>query len=484
MRLTVGHKLFLMLLIVIGLVVAGMAAFMTWSFERGFINYVEARKQEKIEDFVGRLEDYYDEHGGWEALKYDKAEWLRLIFSDEPHEKDKPPRWIEHLMRESMRQPPPPRPEGHKGPPPHLPIDKRVILLDRDKQVLIGQPQAGIAFEHHPIHHNEQIVGYVAIRTGPPLERIVEARFLEKQIDNFIWIALATIIFSAAIAIPISRRLVRPLRAFTEGSRALAAGRYDTRIPVESNDELGQLARDFNALAAALERTEAQRRQWVADTSHELRTPLSILRGEIEALQDGMRPFDKQAIDSLHAEIMRLNRLVDDLYELAKSDAGSLSYHPQSVDTVEVIEEVLQQYSDELQDRQITSALKVADNIPTEIYADPDRLAQLFRNLLANTLRYTDPGGVLHISVSHEAAKRQLQIDFEDSAPGVPDGELEHLFERFYRIEASRSRESGGAGLGLSICRSIVETHGGRIDAHTSELGGVLIRIRLPLGGE
>lgn len=480
MRLTVGHKLFFILLIVIGLVALGMAAFMSWSFERGFVNYIEERKQERITDFVGRLEDYYRDHGTWDELVHDKAEWLRLIFSDEPHEKDKPPRWIEHIMKESMSQPQSEE-DAHKGPPPHLPIDKRVILMGRGKQLLIGRIDDIREFEHYPIHSGDRIVGYAGIRPGPPLERIVEARFLEKQIANFIWIALATIIFAAAIAIPIARRLGKPLRAFTRGSRALAAGRYDTRIPVESSDELGQLAHDFNALAAALERTEVQRRQWVADTSHELRTPLTILRGEIEALQDGMRPFDRNAIDSLYAEIMRLNRLVDDLYELAKSDAGSLSYRPEQINPAEIIEEVLQQYADDLQGRRITPSLEVADNVPSVIYADPDRLAQLFRNLVANTLRYTDAGGRLRIMISKDAPLHQLQIDFEDSAPGVPEAELEHLFERFYRIEVSRSRETGGAGLGLSICRNIVEAHGGSINAHASVLGGVLIRIKLPL---
>lgn len=479
MRLSVGHKLFLMLLVITGLVVIGMAIFMSWSFERGFINYVEARKQERINDFVGRLEEYYVEHGHWRDLQQDKAEWLRLIFSDEPHDKDNPPRWIEHIMKESMRASP--DNEGRAGDRPRLPIDKRVILLGADKELLIGRVDDVSRFEHHPIRSNDSIVGYAGIRPGPPLEGIVEARFLQQQIHNFIWIALAMVIFCAALAIPITRRLVRPLRAFTQGSRALAAGHYDTRIPMESNDELGQLARDFNGLAAALERTEAQRRQWVADTSHELRTPITVLRGEIEAIQDGMRPADRHAIDSLHAEIMRLNRLVDDLYELARSDAGSLSYRPMEVDPEAILQEVIEQYEDDFRDRNIGIELRRKDNVPASIHADPDRLAQLFRNLFANSLRYTDGNGRLRITISGTNDGRHIHIDFEDSSPGVPESELENLFQRFYRVEASRSRETGGAGLGLAICRNIVEAHGGRISAGHSELGGLLIRVILPV---
>lgn len=476
MRLTVAHKLFLMLLVITGVVIFGMAVFMSWSFERGFVNYIEARKQERIDSFVYRLENYYREHGTWEELQQDKAEWLRLIFSDD--QEDEPPRWIEHLMKESMT--PPPEQDAHKGPPPHLPIDKRVILMGRGKQLLIGRIDDIRQFEHYPIRINNSIVGYAGIRPGPPLERIVEARFLKKQIDNFIWIALIAIIFSAAIAIPISRRLVKPLHAFTKGSRSLAAGRYDIRIPVESHDEFGQLARDFNALAAALERTETQRREWVADTSHELRTPLTILRGEIEALQDGMRPFDQNAVDSLHAEVMRLNRLVDDLYELAKSDAGSLSYRPTRVSASKILEEVLEQYASEFQRKNIMPTLSMDDSASTIVNADPDRLAQLFRNLIANSLRYTDNNGQLRIRVNTDTDLKQLVIDFEDSTPGVPATELEHLFKRFYRVEASRNRKTGGAGLGLSICANIVTAHGGTISAHGSSLGGLHIRIILP----
>lgn len=481
MHLNVGDKLFLMLLVVTGLVVLGMAIFMSWSFERGFVNYVEARKQERIEDFVNRLEEYYSDQGSWQDLQHDKAEWLRLIFSNEPHEKDKPPRWIEHLMKESMRAKP--SEEQQPGKRPRLPIDKRVILLDAEKQLLMGRPDDISRFELHAIHADGNIVGYAGILPGPPLERIVEARFLEKQIDNFIWIALAMVILCAALAIPVSRRLVKPLRAFNRGAEALAEGRYDTRIPVETDDELGQLARDFNALAAALERTETQRRQWVADTSHELRTPLSVLRGEIEAMQDGMRPLDNQAINSLHAEIMRLNRLVDDLYELAKSDAGSLSYRPTAVEPTDILEDVIQQYEDDYRARGISMEYQRGGFPQETIHADPDRLAQLFRNLLGNMLRYTDDNGRARITGRLADDGAYIDIDFEDSEPGVPESELEHLFQRFYRVETSRNRESGGAGLGLAICRNIVEAHGGRISAGHSELGGLHIRVTLPLQG-
>lgn len=473
MQLNVAHKLFLTFLIASTLVIIGMAAFMTWSFERGFIDYIENRRQERIEGFITRLEDFYASEDSWQPLQSDIQIWFDLLFAEVVEEPDNPPRWVERLMQKSMSKD---EPDGDKD---DTRLDERMLLLSPEHEVLVGDRLNHKVYDEYPIRVNQTIVGYLAHLRGPPLESLIEARFLERQTANFIWIALAAVLLSAALALPLARRLVKPLRDFARGSEALAAGRYSTRMPVESEDEFGRLARDFNALAAALEKTEAQRRQWVADTSHELRTPLSVLRGELEALQDGMRPFDQQAVDSLHAEIMRMKRLVDDLYELSKSDIGSLSYREMVTDAAAILEDTLRHYEPEFNARNITTECHADNDAPQTLRADPDRLAQLFRNLLNNSLRYTDPGG--RVRVATHGTNGELIIDFDDSAPGVTDAELEHLFERFYRVEASRNRESGGAGLGLAICRNIVEAHNGRIEAQHSPLGGVRVRITLPV---
>ncbi len=204
-----------------------------------------------------------------------------------------------------------------------------------------------------------------------------------------------------------------------------------------------------------------------------------MLRAEIEAVQDGVRPLDRQAADSLHTEVMRLTRLVEDLYQLAMSDLGALSTHKQRVRPADVLQADVQVLAGKFAERniQVTSALTPVAN--AEVYADADRLSQLFRNLLQNSLCYTDSGGRLDITGTriHQA----LCLDFQDSAPGVAATDLPRLFERFFRVERSRSRHHGGAGIGLALCRRIVEAHGGTIEAQAAPLGGLRILIRLPL---
>jgi two-component system sensor histidine kinase BaeS len=273
--------------------------------------------------------------------------------------------------------------------------------------------------------------------------------------------------------------LGRPLKRITAASKSLAIGCYDARLPIDSHDELGQLARHFNDLAAALEQAEQTRRRWVADISHELRTPLSVLRGELEALQDGIRPLTREAIDSLYGDVMRLNRLAEDLYQLSLSDQGALSYRKTKTYPLDILKEDLNAFAPEFERRDISVTLDNQLDDALNLHADPDRLSQLYRNLLKNTMNYTDNGGRLLIRVSCHAEK--LELSFQDSAPGVPEQELPKLFDRFYRLESSRNRSHGGAGLGLAICRNIVEAHNGTIYALASSWGGLDIKVELPL---
>jgi two-component system sensor histidine kinase BaeS len=302
---------------------------------------------------------------------------------------------------------------------------------------------------------------------------------MERQSESFIWIALLMVFMSAGLAWLLAYTLGRPLKRITTAAKALAVGRYDIRLPVESTDELGQLARDFNEMAAALEQSEQARRRWVADISHELRTPLAVLRGELEALQDGIRPLTTEAIDSLFGDVMRLNRLTEDLYQLSLSDQGALSYRKAHINPVAILQDDVGALKPEFESKQIT--IKWTNNLPApiSIYADPDRLSQLYRNLLNNSANYTDSKGQLAISIFRQGDK--LVIDFSDSEPGVSELELPQLFDRFYRVESSRNRHHGGAGLGLAICSNIVEAHNGSIQAQSSPLKGLAIRIELPI---
>ncbi len=248
-------------------------------------------------------------------------------------------------------------------------------------------------------------------------------------------------------------------------------------MQAQADDEVGQLARDFNQLAFALERNERMRREFMASISHELRTPLAVLRGELEALEDGVRALDAMSLRSLQQEVGLLNKLVADLYELSLADVGALTYRKSPVDLIELLQLSLAGAAGRCRERGLSLEMTVPERT-RPVLADAGRLQQLFGNLLENSLRYTDSGGRLRIEVVQDGAG--IGVDWMDSGPGVPDAELSRLFERFYRAEASRRRASGGSGLGLAICRSIAEAHGGTLEARRSPLGGLWLHLQLP----
>ena len=477
MHLSIRFKLFLVLLLATSCVVSGMYAFMLWSLERGFMGFVEARQEQRIEALVERLAEHYRSARGWDRLQHNRRLWTKILFNDFSERRFRHKRWLhpESHQPPDLWPPHPPPPEEHER---HVPFPFRVMLLDSDKSMIFGRPEQKRKLSLHPIEVDGNTVGYLGILPGPALNELVEIQFLERQGNSFVIIALVMVAFSAALALPLASTLVRPLKRITAASKLLALGHYDTRVPVQSDDELGRLARDFNELAKALEKTEQNRRQWVADISHELRTPLSVLRGELEALQDGVRPLGQPAVDSLYADVMRLSRLVDDLYQLSMADLGALSYRKDWVDVVEILQNDLAALSAEFSRREIRVVVENRLPAALNLYGDPDRLSQLFRNLLTNSARYTEVGGILAIRIETQEGK--LVMDFLDSAPGVPESELPRLFERFYRVEVSRNRDLGGAGLGLALCREIVEAHNGSISAFASPLGGLGIRIELP----
>ena len=220
------------------------------------------------------------------------------------------------------------------------------------------------------------------------------------------------------------------------------------------------------------------RRDLMADISHELRTPLAVLRGELEAIQDGVRKFTPESVTSLQAEVATLTKLVDDLHQLSMSDEGALAYQKSAVDIISLVEIAADAFRERLASRGLTLNLALSAESAT-VFGDPDRLMQLFNNLLENSLRYTDSGGQVLIRTALDA--QNIVLEFADSGPGVTDEQLARLCERFYRTEGSRNRASGGSGLGLAICANIVTAHGGKLNVGHSPFGGVSIKVELPL---
>jgi two-component system sensor histidine kinase BaeS len=354
-----------------------------------------------------------------------------------------------------------------------LTLDPRLLLLDANRRVLIGRTELASRAVLKPIARDGATVGYLGYVPRTALLESIESLYLARQHLTFGVLAAAMLAASLLLGAGVSYWITRRIRRLAATAQALIAGDYAQRLPARGNDELAQLARDLNVLAQTLQNARRSRQQWIADISHELRTPLSILRGEIEALQDGVRPLDQASIGSLAAEAARLARLVEDLHTLSLSDLGALSYHKEPVDLAEMIEDVIDPQRRALAERGLRIETDLAPN--SMIVGDADRLSQLFANLLQNSSRYTDAPGTISVRLRRDAGR--ILIDWEDSAPGVPDQELARLTERLYRVEGSRSRAGGGSGLGLAIARALVEGHGGTMSAHASALGGLAIRI-------
>jgi two-component system sensor histidine kinase BaeS len=352
-------------------------------------------------------------------------------------------------------------------------------VLDAEHQLVVGEWRESSHATLRPIRQGDRVVGWLHLT---PLQAVTDAldrRFLTQQSQAFSFIAVVAMALAVGVSVCLARHFLAPVIDLAHGTRALIAGQFATRIQVASRDELGQLARAFNTLAHTLAHNEQTRRHLTADIAHELRTPLAILRGEIEALADGVRTCDAMALQSLHTEVLTLHNLVEDLYHLSLSDLGALTYRKATIDLVALLDDVLLAFTDRWAEKHLILQMLRREEGPVWVFADADRLRQLFTNLFENTLRYTDPGGQVHVWYVQQA--HAVTIHVQDSKPGVPEDALPKLFDRWYRVETSRNRASGGSGLGLAICKNIADAHEGQIWVQPSPLGGLWVQILLPL---
>jgi len=455
MKLGITAKLFLAILAacVAVLLVNGMAVQVF--LKRQFLDYLNEQGVERMLETLPRVRAEYARHGNWDFVRDNPDAWFVLM-----------------------------RPEHGPGlprlPPPvsdQTGAVFRFAVLDQNYRSVIGNPDVGRDDILRPIVVDGRTVGWMAMLPFQKVLAAEDARFYQAQQRAWWTIGSASLLVAALLGWLLSRALLRRMRGLTGATHRLAAGDYATRIDTGARDEFGQLARDFNLLAQALEHNERARREFMADISHELRTPLAVLRAELEALQDGIRPMTPASLGSLHQQVGQLGKLIEDLYDVSLTDVGALAYRRAPVDLALILATVLAG----VQARFAAAPLQLQVQIdpgPLQVDGDERRLQQLLGNLLENTLRYTDAGGTVQVSCVRRDTVLELVV--EDSAPGVDADKRERLFERFYRTEASRNRASGGSGLGLAICRNIAEAHGGSINAEASALGGLRVVLRLP----
>ena len=498
-----------------------------WNLQQGFERYTGAAELARIDWLIENLENEYAAYGNWEFLKIRPEQtWRRLLRprqeagNNAPQNRERLPNQapgralnpppasrqapaMDGPARDFSPPPPPPweqdsppprpfaerpgeqnslpTPAQNRAGPPHdiLRIAPRLTLLDVDGSRLAGNVQSARIVAERPIRHNGVLVGRLGLQVAQASTSHLDDAFLASQTRNLLLFGLAALSLSLLAAWLLARHLVAPIRDLASGVRKIADGGLDARIPVSRSDELGELATDFNHMADRLARQEELRRAWISDSSHELRTPLAVLRAEIEAMQDGVRPADAATLARLHKQVQQLAKLVDDLRLTLDREPGSADLDMAVLSPLAIVEETIEAFRERYAEAKIEIDTAGLAKGNWRGRGDAGRLALVFANLFENTLRYTDRGGRLRIAARADGQRFFLQ--FDDTAPAPPPSALPRLFERFFRAEPSRSRELGGSGLGLAICKTLIEAHGGRIAAAQSKLGGLSIRIELPL---
>lgn len=479
MKLTIQYKLFFAMMASAMVLIGYMGLVFQWSFDKGFLEYIDTTEQEEITLVAIELEKHFSEHKNWDMLKAKPLLMARFHAQTLPDGKKKKfilrmlekgdfPGWMLKPVHES---------KGKRPPHPMM----RTIILDKDKTPIYGFKQGDNFPKLHTLNYQNRPIGYIG-RYSPQIPADShQLLFVKKQKLIMLMVVAAAIFITIGLSLPLAFHLTKPIRRLSKAARRLISGDYTTRITESSQDEIGQLSNDINTLAKTLEKNEIQREQWVNDIAHELRTPLTTLQGEIEAVQDGIRPPDNQTFSNLHQGVMRLNRLVEDLYDLSKSELAPLTYHFEELDLLQLIKDEATAKQFEIEKAGLDLLLET-DTSVTTISGDKQRLQQLMGNLLNNAINYTDPGGTIKINMLSE--KDKIVMNFIDTAPGVPEAALSHLFDRLFRVEESRNRAHGGSGLGLAICKKIVAAHQGTITVQQSPIGGLWVQVILPQYGE
>ncbi len=463
-RLTLAFGL--VILVAVG-TVAILAALTAGQAFRSYLTYSDMLPYQSL---VGELADYYRVEGTWRGVDriLEQAAAVRDPMMG---------------MRRDTRSLLPPG------------AGLQLVLADADGWVIFdgldGRPGRRLSRDERAaaqdIESKGEVVGQliatipVRSRALGPLEHIFLARLR-------LWLIIGAVLaggFGLLLGVLLSRSLTAPLQRLAAAARFVAARDFSRRLEPEGSAEVGEVALAFNEMTAALEQSERQRQDLVADVAHELRTPLSVLQGNLRAILDGMYPLDKAEISRLYDETRLLSRLVDDLRELALADAGQLRLNLRSTDLAQVIGPTLDALSLAAEAQGIVLGLEIPDDCPF-VQADPDRLAQVVRNLLANGMRHTPAGGSVIVRV--RPTGDTVEVAVVDTGVGITAEDLPHVFDRFWRTDPARTRVSradngrwaGGSGLGLSIAHSLVEAMGGRIWVESQPGQGSTFRFTLP----
>jgi two-component system, OmpR family, sensor histidine kinase BaeS len=459
--LSIGYRLFLSVLLSIVAVAAIGIELTRWKLFDNFRAYPSRTEAERMDRLAGVLSTQYRQRHDWSFLPLGctrRKAWLREEWTG---------------LQEGL--------QASQGVTPGM--GYRIGLLDKDGSYLAGVIASPImiAFAsidtiRRPLVVEGMTVGYLILAKPQNPEDELAIAFLVQQQRNILLVAAISVLLSGLAAALLATSFREPIKQLVAGARRLENAQFTTRMTVRRSDELGELADAFNHLAERLDDTEHSRREWMAVTSHELRTPLSVLRGQMEALHDGVRTATPENIATMLRQVSLLTKLVDELDQWARADVGHWPYNMATGDVWSVIVDEWEGFSEKFRAAGLAASVGVRPTV-CAVEFDLDRMRQVVSNLLENSVRYTAAGGC--IAVSGSLVGSELHVAIDDSAPTVPEQSLARLGERFFRVEPSRSRQLGGTGLGLALCRQIVEAHGGRLEFGLSPLGGLHVTIVL-----
>jgi len=455
---SIKTKTFLLLLgMTLSMAVLLVLAF-SLSFDRGFSQYKQSLHDEINEQMVQQLSDYYRQHGQWQAFARDRGLWQQLLINS----------LIDRAERFDENQ------RYHR----RLKMFKYHALLAADKRLVTGR-QVPL---HQPIslidiQVNQKTVGYLRIPDRQAISNSLDKKFYNNM-KKWLLVSFAiALLFTLLLSWPISGYFTRPIRRLNQHVKKMSEGDYGEMINIYRVDELGRLSDNINHLSQTLQANSENQKTFFADISHDLRTPVSVLRAQIEAIQDGIQKPDEKQLNQLHHQVMTLSLLINDIQDLAGTELGSMQYQKQAINLSQLLTAVISSFSSQFMTADISLLEAIEDN--RWIVGDSLRLQQLFNNVLNNSLRYTDAGGSVNISLKKH--KHWVIVTIEDSTPGVEPQYHKQLFERLFRPDSARNKSQGGFGIGLAIAKNIVTAHQGTIEASSSSLGGLAITIRFPI---
>lgn len=452
---------------------------------KDFDEYIEKREIEKLGYLKDTLADLYSKNSGWNAVadNYDlwwelqKKGWLEHAFNQyDQDEMTFGDRTIVSVIYQQFDGSVPPVWDP-------MNLGPRVCLFNDNKEYIAGQKKfSSEECMLLPIDFSGRTIGWLGLKKNPkkiyqPIDQTLRAN---KSI-LFYTVGVVFILFILSVAFLVNKYIVRPVTRLAAATKKLGYRDFNTRIAVKSSDEIGELAANFNEMAQRLQDYEYKQKQWLSDISHELRTPLSVLRCQIDALNDGIRKPNKVLLMSLGNEISHLIKLVNDINDISLIETGAFNVKKEPVIPFVILSQEVNIFRERFESNKMSIKFDVEpDVLDQQIIGDAGRIKQLFSNILENAVRHVKKPG--RLTIRQTCNKEKIKFLFIDSGPGVPDDALNLLFNRLYRVDSSRSRKTGGNGLGLSICKSIVEMHNGEIRAQNTPENGFLIEITLPPG--